>query len=142
MKKYSAKIALFSLIAAGLAMPVLLRADDNSTNAMQTATAPEKPAKHKMRGLPFHGTLDNVDTNAMTLTVGSRTFEVTSKTKITKNGQPAILAEGIVGQPVSGYYRTNDAGELDAVTVHFGAHAKHKHQSPDSSMSTNSPSSN
>ena len=145
MKNYSAKIALFSLIAAGLALPVLLRADDTTTNAMQTAAAPETALatahKHK-HGLPFHGKLAEVDTNAMTLTVGSRTFQITSKTKITKNGQPATLADGIVGQPVSGYYRTNDDGDLDAVTIHFGAHAKHKHQSSESTVSTNTPSSN
>jgi hypothetical protein len=145
MRKHSAKIALFTLIAAGLVTPVLLRADDSSTNSMQSATAPDvapaKPAKHK-RGLPFHGKLDEVDTNAMTLTVGSRTFAITSKTKITKDGQPAVLADGIIGQPVSGYYRTNDDGDLDAVTVHFGAHVKHATPSSDSSTSTNTPSSN
>lgn len=144
LMKNSAKIALVSLIAAGLAAPVLLRADDTATNAMSSAasqTTPATPHKHKVRGLPFHGTLGEVDTNAMTLTVGSRTFQITSKTKITKDGQPAILAEGIVGQPVSGYYRTNDSGSLDAVTVHFGAHGRHKHQGSDSSTSTNSASS-
>jgi len=144
MKKHSAKIALFALIAAGLATPVLMRADDSSTNSMQSAassdTAPAKPAKHK-HGLPFHGKLDEVDTNAMTLTVGSRTFDINSKTKITKDGQPAILSDGVIGQPVSGYYHTNEEGDLEATTIHFGAH-KHKAESTDSTMSTNTPSSN
>ena len=144
--KNSAKIALISLIAAGLAAPILLRADDTSTNATATATAtpdttPATPHKHKMHGAPFHGKLAEVDTNAMTLTVGSRTFQISSKTKITKDGQPAVLEDGIIGQPVSGYYHTNDDGDLVATTIHFGAHGKHKAQT-DSTVSTNSASSN
>lgn len=140
--KNTVKIALVSLIAAGIAAPILLRADDTSTNATQTAAPDTTPATpHKHHGAPFHGKLDDVDTNAMTLTVGSRTFQITSKTKITKDGQPAILMDGVIGQPVSGYYHTNDDGDLVATSIHFGAR-KHKSQNSDSSMSTNSASSN
>jgi hypothetical protein len=143
MKKYFAKIALITLITAGFVTPVLLRADDSSTNSMSSATSSDMaPAKPKKKhGLPFHGTLDEMDTNAMTLTVGSRTFQITSKTKIKKDGQPAVLADGVVGQPVSGYYHTNEDGGLDATTINFGMH-KHKAASSDSTMSTNTPSSN
>lgn len=146
MKNYSAKIALFSLITAGIVAPVLLRADDTTTTTASTPaasdTTPATPKKHKMHGMPFHGKLAGVDTNGMTLTVGSRTFSITSKTKITKDGQPATLADGIIGQPVTGFYRTNDDGDLTATTVHFGAHAKHKSEGSDSTTSTNTPSSN
>ena len=144
MKNRSAKIALFSLITAGLVAPVLLRADDTTTPSTPAAsdTTPATPHKHKMHGLPFHGKLAEVDTNAMTLTVGSRTFSITSKTKIKKDGQPAVLADGVIGEPVSGYYRTNDDGDLTATSVYFGAHAKHKSESSDSTTSTNTPSSN
>ena len=142
MKKYTAKIALIGLIAAGIAAPVLLSAQDASTNAMDTTTAPAPAHKqHKAHGAPFRGTVDSMDTNAMTLTVGSRTFNITSKTKITKNGEPAILADAIVGEKVGGYYKTNEQGTLDAVTIHFGAHKK-KADSGDSTTSTNAPSSN
>ena len=144
MKKTTVKLTLLSLITAGIiSAPVLLRADDSSTNATASATAPDAtapaaPAKHKKHnGLPFHGTLDGADTNAMTLTVGSRTFAVTSKTKITKDGQPAVLADGVIGQPISGYYKTDtDGTTLDAVTIHFGAKMK---KSDSSETSTNAP---
>jgi hypothetical protein len=144
MKTPAPKIAFFSLIVAGLVVaPLFLRAQDTSTNAPDTTTTPLPPVKHH-RGAPFHGTLDSMDTNAMTLTVGSRTFAVTSKTKIMKDGAPAILADGVIGQPVSGYYHTNeDEGTLEATSVHFGAHKKKKQNTDDSgAMSTNSPSSN
>jgi hypothetical protein len=141
MKKYTAKIALIGLIAAGIAAPLLLSAQDASTNAMDTTTAPATHKQHKHNGAPFRGTVDSMDTNAMTLTVGSRTFNITSKTKITQNGEPAILADATVGEKVGGYYRTNEEGTLDAVTIHFGAHKK-KADSTDSTTSTNAPSSN
>ena len=140
MKKYTAKIALIGLIAAGIAAPLLLSAQDASTNATDTATAPATPHKHK-HGAPFHGTVGSLDTNAMTLTVGSYTFSITSRTKITSNGEPATLADGVLGERVSGMYRTNQDGSLDAVAVHFGAHKK-KADSGESTTSTNAPASN
>lgn len=141
MKKNAIKLSFLTLIAAGfLAAPVLMHAQDSSTNSTATATAPVTP-KHAHRGAPFHGTVDSVDTNAMTLTVGSRTFQVTAKTKIMKDGETATLADGVVGEKVSGYYRTNAAGDLTASTIHFGAGKKHK-ESSDSTTSTNSASGN
>lgn len=141
MKTTTLKITLFSLITAGLvAVPVWIHAQDAGTNAPASSDMTPAPAKHK-HGQPFHGTLDGVDTNAMTITVGSRTFQMTSKTKITKNGAPSVLADGVVGQPVSGYYRTDaDGTTLDAVTVHFGPHGKKHHKATADTGMTNAPS--
>ncbi|HEY3760655.1 MAG TPA: hypothetical protein VGN23_02805 [Verrucomicrobiae bacterium] len=131
MKKQFTKWTFITLCAAAvLAVPALSRAQDDTNSAAVSA-----PAKHKKHNsLPFRGNLDGVDTNAMTVTVGSMTFQVTSKTKITKDGQPAVLGDGVVGQPVSGSYsKTEDA--TNAVSIHFGAKAK---KSVDSSDSTTS----
>jgi hypothetical protein len=120
------KIALLGLVAAGLlALPALSYAQ-NTVGGSTTTAAPAK-AKH---GAPFHGTVDGLDTNAMTLTVGSRTFQITSETRIMKDDKPAILADGAVGQPVTGYYKPDqDGANLDAVTVYFGTHkAKAAHK--------------
>ena len=134
MKKHIIEILTITLAGAALvAMPLSSPAQDAGTNAPAST-----PAKHK-HGTPFHGKLDMVDTNAMTLTVGSRTFQITSETKITKNGQPAILADGVVGQPVSGYYKQDEDGKLTASTVHFGPHAKRQKASSESNTTTNSP---
>jgi hypothetical protein len=140
MRKYTAKIALIGLIAAGIAAPLLLSAQDASTNATDTAAAPATPHKHK-HGVLFHGTVDSLDTNAMTLTVGGLTFDITPKTKFTSNGEPATLADGVLGEKVSGFYRTNKDGALNAMVVHFGAHKK-KADSGDSTTSTNAPTAN
>lgn len=117
------KIVLFSLIASGLlALPGLSCAQDAASGS--TAAPADAKAKH---GAPFHGTVDALDTNEMTLKVGTRTFQITSETRIMKDDKPAVLADGVVGQPVTGYYKPDaDGAILDASSVYFGTHAKAK----------------
>jgi hypothetical protein len=117
------KITLLGLIAAGLvAFPALSHSQDAASSS---TTAPA--AAKTNHGEPFHGTVDALDTNEMTLTVGSRTFQITSETRIMKDDKPAILSDGVVGQPVTGYYKSDGGGAaLDASSVYFGAHAKAK----------------
>ena len=122
MKKHIAKLSILTLCAAAiLVVPALSRAQE-TTNAPAAA---KTPAVKKSTGtasgiLPFHGTLTAVDTNALTLTVGKRAFNMTSETIITKDGKPAVLADGVVGEQVRGAYKKNAEGKLDAVTVRFG----------------------
>ncbi|MGO9000853.1 MAG: hypothetical protein ACLQHM_02675, partial [Limisphaerales bacterium] len=121
MTKNISKIAILSLLAATLvATPALSRAEGTSTNAPASSDqTPVKPNKHG--NLPFHGKLGAVDTKAMTLTVGKLTLQVTSDTLITKDGKSATLADGVVGDPVSGAYKKTIDGKLNATSVHFGA---------------------
>ncbi|MGB7767834.1 MAG: hypothetical protein WBN22_03155 [Verrucomicrobiia bacterium] len=103
-----------------VAMPVFAYAQDATTNAPSSDQTPApKPAKKNV--IPFHGKLDAVNTNAMTLSVGNRTFQVTAGTKILKDGKPAALSDGVVGEPVRGLYKKTETGQLDALSVHFGA---------------------
>jgi hypothetical protein len=120
MKKQIVKLTLSLFATAIIAAPVISCAQDTSTNtpAAPAQTAPAKPKKHE--GLVFHGAVSAVDTKAMTLTVGKRTFEVTSATKITKNGQPATLSDIAVGDQVGGAYKKTDDGKLTATTIHDG----------------------
>jgi hypothetical protein len=139
MKKHT-KIALLGLIAAtALATPVWLHAQDASTNTPSSSDTTPAPTHHK-HGVPFHGTVDGVDTNAMTLTVGSRTFQMTSSTKISSNGQPGILADATVGEPVTGYYRPDPdhTNTLNAVTIHLGKGKGKKHKASSDSDSSSS----
>jgi hypothetical protein len=123
MKKQIAKVTLGLFATAIIAAPMLSRAQETGTNppAAPAQTAPAKPKKHeKHEGLPFSGTVSAVDTNAMTLTVGKRTFEVTSETKITKDGKPAILSDIATGDKVSGAYKKTDDGKLAATRINDG----------------------
>jgi hypothetical protein len=119
-KKYSQITVLGLLAAALMVLPAGSRAEGAGTNAPGASdqTAPAKPAKHNP---PFHGKLAAVDLNAKTLTVGTLKLQITAETKITKDGKPATLADGVAGEPVSGTYHKTDDGKLDAITLHFGA---------------------
>ena len=120
MTKNTSKIAVLSLLAAALvAMPAVSRAEDTNASALPSQAAPAKPKKHE--GLVFRGTVSAIDVKAMTLTVETRTFAITSDTKIIKAGKSATLADGVVGEQVSGTYKKTDDGKLAATNVHFGA---------------------
>ena len=126
MKKNISKITVLSLFAAALvAMPALSRAEGASANAPASSDQTTQP-KPRKNNPPFHGNLKAVDTNAMTLAVGTLTLQITSDTKITKAGKPAALSDGVVGEPVSGTYKKTEDGKLNALTVHFGAKPEKK----------------
>jgi Domain of unknown function (DUF5666) len=131
MKKHIIKTVVLSLFTTvAVAAPALSYGQDAGTNAPATSvtsTTPAPatsdqtaPAKPKRRGLVFHGTVSMVDTNAMAFTVGKRTFNVTSETRITKNGEPATLEDITVGDKVGGAYKKDDDGKFNATTVHDG----------------------
>jgi hypothetical protein len=126
MKKSIAKIAVLSLFTAIMvAVPSFVYAQGATTNVPPSGQ-PTTPKSPKHTFIPFHGKLDAVNTNAMTLTVGNRTFQVTPDTKIFKDGKPAALAEGVVGEPVRGIYKKTETGKLEALNVHFGAKGEGK----------------
>jgi len=104
---------------AVVGLPAWSRAE--STNA---ATRENKEDKPRQSNAPLHGKLKALDTTAKTITVGSHTLQITSETKISKHGQPAMLADGVVGEEVSVLYRKAEDGSLEALTVHFGAKDK------------------
>jgi hypothetical protein len=132
MKRTILKIAVCALFAA----PVFSRGQDSNTMAAPAATEPQPvvaapaaeipaatapaPAPDKKKktrtSLVASGKVSNVDTNAMILTVGKRTFEITSETRISKGGKPAILSDIAVDDKVGIAYKKAD-GKLDAVTI-------------------------
>ena len=130
MKNHPVKFTVLSLLASALiAVPLLAHAQDANTNAPSSdQSTTSKPKRHGL--IPFHGKLSAVDTNAMTLTVGHRTFEITADTKIFSNDKPAILADGAVGEPVRGVYKKTEAGKLEAVKVEFGVKTGGKQKKP------------
>jgi hypothetical protein len=154
MKKTILKITAVCVFAAALAtLPASVHAQDAmSTNApvavdqtsAQTTNAPVKKHVKKHDRSMFNGKLTAVDTNAMTLTVGERTYEITSETIITKAGEPATLSEGVTGETASVAFKKGADGKLTATSIHFGAKAegekkKKKKVNPDDiGSSTNS----
>jgi len=118
MKTNIAKTILFALVTAALvAVPAISRAQD-STN-MPAAAAPKKHGTP-----PIHGKVAAVDTAAMTITIGESTINITSETKISKDGQPATLSDIVVGDTVSASYKKDDAGKMNATTIRDGKKKK------------------
>ena len=121
MKNKFAKITLLAFVAAALvAVPSASRAADSTNTPAASTSAPKK------RSLPFNGKVAAVDTAAATITVGQLTINITSVTKITKDGKPAILSDITVGATVSGAYKKDDAGKLNATTIKVGEKKKKK----------------
>lgn len=124
--KIVTKITCFAFIAAALiAAPAITRAQD-STNA-PAATPTPAPKKHSN---VFHGVVAAVDATAMTFTVGNSTAVVTSTTKITKDGKPAVFADITVGANVACAYKKDEAGKLNAVSVRIGEKKKKETPAP------------
>jgi hypothetical protein len=84
----------------------------------QTNEAAKTESKSKAG--PFHGKLVAVDKVGKTITVGKRTFLITSETKLKKTGKPATLEDAVVSEEVSGYVKPREDGKLTATTVNFG----------------------
>jgi hypothetical protein len=117
------KAATLALLAAAIAaLPVCLQAQTNQNVAATNNAAAEKkeaPARKRAAG-PFHGKLAAVDQVNKTITVGKRTFQITSETKIFKGGTPATLEDAVVGEPVSGGFKTAPGGKLNATKLTLG----------------------
>lgn len=128
-----------SLLVLAVAAPSPLSAQITNKPAApkKPSTETQEPAKSEKKPSagPFHGKLASVDQTAKTITVGKRTFLITSESKIKKDGKPALLQDGVVGEEVSGYVKPNDAGKLVATTVNFGpkSTAKPTEKTPESS---------
>jgi len=104
-----------------------------STKKPAAETQESSKSEKKPAAGPFHGKLAAVDQTAKSITVGKRTFLITSDTKIKKSGKPATLQDGVVDEEVSGYVKPNDAGKLVATTVNFGPKPKSTEKKSDSS---------
>lgn len=118
MLKSIVKLSAAALLAAAfVATPLPLLAQ--STNK---APAEKIQATAKKSGAgPFHGKLASMDKVAKSITVGKRTFQITSETRIFKGDKPATFDEGTVGEEVSGYVKPTADGKLVATKLTFGA---------------------
>lgn len=120
MKKTILKIAGLSLLAAAIALAPTqgLAQEKKKDDAAEKKDAP-KGGKKKRDGLPLGGKIGAIDKSAKTLTVGEKTVQITSETRIRKGGKEATLDDGVVGEEVGIYYK-KDGEKLVALSVRFG----------------------
>ena len=125
MTKSVLKLSLLGLLTVALAgLPVGAGAKD--TNAPAADKPPVKASaskRAKTAKLPFHGKLKTLDASAKAFTVGERMFQVTSDTIVMKDGKPAVLADAVVGEMVSGYFTTGEDGKLNVGRLNIGGKA-------------------
>jgi hypothetical protein len=94
-----------------------------STNSATVPTPP--PAKKGPKGKRYTGKVTAVDTTAMTITWTtakgvSQTMQISSKTKIKKDGDPATLEDVAVGMRISGGEHQDESSNWIANTVIVG----------------------
>jgi|SRR5215469_12117512 len=131
MLKFVIKPTLRAILAIAITgLPVALHAQDAATN---------KPAAKPVATphIPFHGKLEAVDNTAKTITVHAHAIQITSETIIKKDGKPATLADGVVGENVTGSIKRTADGKFEALSVYFGQKAKAA--TPASNTKTNTP---
>lgn len=106
------------LTALALAtLPVQAADKPAAAEGKAMSDAAEAGATNPNRAIPFRGKLaSKTDTS---ITVGSRTFEITAETKLMKDGKPATLADAAVGDQVGGSYLQKD-DKMVAKMVRFG----------------------
>ncbi len=112
-------IGLLSAVAVSTVNSV--RAEDKKAKAEAKVEA--KADVKTDKAIPFHGKLSAVDKSAKTISIvgkdKTRTFNVTSDTKIMKKGKASTLDEAMVGDEVGGAYRDVD-GKLNLTSLRIG----------------------
>jgi hypothetical protein len=114
--KLTTKICLILIAATAIAsLPV---------SAQSTNTAPTTNAAPTVRRAPrpaYRGKISAADAASLTLTVtgmrGEFKVKVTSKTKITKDGQPATFTDAVAGLNAGGQGKKDADGNWEATTL-------------------------
>ncbi len=79
----------------------------------------------KKKQVPFRGKVSTVDKVAKAIALEGkekqRVFQITSETKITRDGKPAVFDDVAAGESVGGLARENAAGKMEVVTLNVGA---------------------
>jgi hypothetical protein len=117
MKKTCSQYLLLGMAALAIAALPIQAADKAEGQAKTEGT------KEAHKAVPFHGKLAAKTDSS--IKVGEHTFQVTSDTKIMKNGKPATLADGEIGKEVAGQYQMVD-GKAVAKMIRFGEKAENK----------------
>ena len=119
MIKKLTNVITICILTLALTGPILAQPKDSDT-----AQGPEKKGSKAERQYPFRGKLAQVDKTQKTITLAgkekTRVLQITSKTKLTRAGKPAMLDEAVTGEEVSGLAAKNAEGKEEAVSVRFG----------------------
>lgn len=114
------KPTVAALLAMSLALTLTAHAEKKEKG--EAKAKPEMPATAKAKGLPYGGTLTAKTADSITVKKkdAEKTFAVTAATKINKDGKPATLESGVLGEPASVYYKNDGSDKPEAISLRFG----------------------
>ena len=130
MKQLLQSIAVLAVAAVLLAAPSSSHAQDKGKEKGKDKAAEKgKGEEKKAGGGGFTGKAVSVDKAAKTVKLSGekgRTIQITSTTKITKDGKPATLDDLKDGDDVYGGYKTVGEGKFEATSLTIGKQAPKK----------------
>lgn len=131
MKTKSKIISVACIAALACCVPVTGSAKEKKAaspapdaSAAPVAGAAASPAAKAPRAVPFHGKISAVDQAAKTFSIAgkekTRVFKIIEITVITKDGNPATMADVAADADARGSYWKREDGSLEAKTVKLG----------------------
>ncbi len=131
MKTKSKFISVTCIAALAFCVPVSGWAKEKKSasptpaaSASPAASMAASPAAKAPRAVPFHGKISAVDKTAKTFSIAgkekTRVFKIMEATVITKDGNPATMADVVENEDVRGSYWKREDGSLEAKSVKLG----------------------
>ena len=114
------KPSIATLLVLSLTLAISAHAEKREKGEGKAKAEASAPAKAK--GLPYGGTLSAKTADSITVKKkdAEKTFAVTAATKISKDGKPATLADGMVGEPAGVYFKNDGSEKPEAISIKFG----------------------
>lgn len=132
----SLMVTLFAIGLAGAFLPGRAQtppppSDPNAAAPKTEPAAPDKKSKSapekKGHGMQFRGKIEAVDQVGKTVTVKGKdkahVLQITSQSKLSKEGKPATLADAVVGENVAGFARETAPEKFEAISIRFNTKA-------------------
>jgi len=119
MKKNMLKMVVMGILALIIAsLPCTALAQGKGKGKAQQS---EGTKAEKKKGVPpLVGKVAAIDKTAKTITIGNSTVQITSETRFEKQGKPATLDDGVVGEWAMVRYNKTEDGKMVALMVRFG----------------------
>lgn len=122
MKKNILKIVVLSIVTAVIALgPTPGLAQEKKKDEPKAEKKDTPDGEKKRKGTPpIVGKIAAVDKTAKTVTIGKTVIQITSETRIQKNGKDATLDEIAVGDETVARIRRSDDGKATAIGLRVG----------------------
>jgi hypothetical protein len=119
-------LIILAAVIAGLPLPSRAQTTNKAPAEKKGTSEKKESAEKKPAAHPVRGKLAAVDKTAMTITIGKSTYHITSETKILKDNKPAMLADAVAGEQVTGYAKPGEGGKMVLTKLNIGPKGEEK----------------